>query len=128
MFKKMKLFNALIALNIVISNVHGYVEELFSDDVEVVQKAINSGANIEERNNFGDTPLLRAVWHNKIGIVKILIAAGANELAANAFGRTALQEAITEGHKNMIILLMNSKKKTPVLQRKTDSITDSSLL
>lgn len=129
MFKKIKLLNALIALNIVISNVHSYVEELFSDDVEVVQKAINSGANIEERNNFGDTPLLRAVWHNNIDIVRILIAAGADTLATNALGRTALVEAIQEGRKNMIILLMNSKKKkTPVLQKNPDSIAEQSKL
>jgi ankyrin repeat protein len=81
----------------------GITREDELDTVEVLGRLIASGANLELRQHYGWTPLLRAVVEGSALEVKTLLAAGANPnvslpadtLPAFNAGRTALMAALT---------------------------------
>jgi len=43
-----------------------------------VSKAIKKGANVNEKDKDGVTPLMKAKWNNDVKVIKTLIQAGAN--------------------------------------------------
>ena len=47
-------------------------------DMKAVQELVLSGANIEEKNDIGQTPLHFAVTEYQISIIEFLIQQGAN--------------------------------------------------
>ena len=64
---------------------HGNLQEL--------QQLISEGANVNEKNNYGNTPLHYACIHNHLEIVKELIIHNANVNEKNNNGYTALHKA-----------------------------------
>jgi ankyrin len=54
-----------------------------------------AGANIEAKDNDGDTPLHDASWNGHLPVVKALLAVGANILASNNNGRLPVHEAVS---------------------------------
>lgn len=63
----------------------------------VVERLVEKGASLDERNNAGQTALLMAAAGAKNGVVKALLEAGANVSLADDGGRTALMEAAATG-------------------------------
>jgi hypothetical protein len=62
--------------------------------VEKVASAIERGANVNAKGEFGDTPLIVASWRGKLDIVKLLLERGADVHATNDIGETALFWAV----------------------------------
>lgn len=72
---------------------------------ELVRLLIAYGANLEARNRFGETPLIRAVSSNNIAIAKILLQYGARPNVHEPDGETPLDIAKQSGNAQMIQLL-----------------------
>lgn len=60
---------------------------------EVLNMLLERGADINARNNIGETPLTRAVWRGRDELVASLLRAGANMDAQNPRGESALHHA-----------------------------------
>ncbi len=83
--------------------------ELFEmvESGRVVQSSnlLHKGANIEIRNQDGDTPLICAVKFNRPAIVKMLLEYGANPELKNKEGQIAMDLAKKEENKEIIAIL-----------------------
>lgn len=77
--------------------------------VAVLQLLIDRGANIESRDNYGDTALHWAARSGRERSVKLLIENGAAIEATNSDGDTALILAIINGHGNLVKLLLDKE-------------------
>ena len=77
-------------------------------DVEVVQSRINQGANIDETDNRGCSPLIVAAKWGYLEIVKLLLDNGAdvNAWAWDTMEQTALMEASDQGHVELVKFLL----------------------
>jgi ankyrin repeat protein len=78
------------------------------NSVEMVEKLIKLGANVDELNGFGDTALINASEKGYIKIVKILINKNANVNFQNIWGSNALTWASIGGHVKIVIELINA--------------------
>merc|ERR1719217_1085891 len=61
-----------------------------TDDLVIVHDLIRAGAAIDQRDEFGSTPLHRAAWQGDISIVQTLLAFGAKADAQRKDGKTPL--------------------------------------
>ena len=65
---------------------------------DVVAFLLANGAHVDSRAQFERTPLLEAVKHNRVNVIRVLVGAGADLEARGGDvweeGRTALQEAM----------------------------------
>jgi ankyrin repeat protein len=71
---------------------------------EVAELLIEKGADVNAKNNYGETPLAYAL--NNKEIADLLIAKGADVNAKGDFGGTPLHEAAGSGHKETAKLLI----------------------
>lgn len=69
-------------------------------DVVKIKELIESGADVEARDEFGRTCLVIACSHGNLEIVKLLVAHGANVNNAATDGTTPLLAATTSGSMN----------------------------
>ena len=60
---------------------------------EVYELLLSQGANIDEKNNSGSTPLHQAVWYQSLDLVKILVSLKADINAKDSSSRTPLDIA-----------------------------------
>lgn len=74
-------------------------------DSVAVQKLLRDGADLNARNEIGDTPLMSAALQADAELLEILLRAGADVNAANPEGVTALLRAATSEEK--VRLLVN---------------------
>ena len=72
------------------------------DDSKRVQELISKGANIEEKDEYGDTPLIDAAFTGKKESLRVLIDNKANIEARGAFDSTALLRAAERGHSECV--------------------------
>lgn len=77
-----------------------------SGDTAAAVRLLGQGADVDARNNQGDTPLLLAAKSGKLDIAVLLIGKGANLEAKNNQGNTALIAACTAGHADVAQLLV----------------------
>jgi ankyrin repeat protein len=74
---------------------------------EIVEMLLEAGANIEHRNDQGETALISAAQEGHKEIVQMLLDAGANVNQENADGETALDLAVRlRQNKDLINLLL----------------------
>lgn len=80
------------------------------NDVELIEELIDSGADINFKNNFGDTALITALRcvNNKLEIIQELIAAGADANISNNEGSTALILSVPFEKKEIITGLIRA--------------------
>ena len=84
---------------------------LFDDAVragnpEIVRLLINAGADVDASNDFGSTPLLRAVEVVNLEIVELLLNAGADVDASDDFKSAPLLYAANHGHTDIVAMLL----------------------
>jgi hypothetical protein len=77
-----------------------------SGDTAAAARLLGQGAEVDTKNNQGDTPLMLATKSGKIDTAKLLIEKGANLEAKNNVGETALIAACTAGHADIAQLLV----------------------
>lgn len=72
--------------------------------LEVVRYLLDQNADVNAREQFGNTPLTEAVYHNHLGVTKELVFRGA-DLNAMGEGGTALDIALDRGFQAIADLL-----------------------
>ena len=76
-------------------------------NLALVQELINAGADVNQADPIGDTPLMNASENGLIEIAKVLIAAGADINKRDVYGFTALIYASKYGHLSTVQLLVS---------------------
>ena len=97
--------------NINIKDKHGRTPLMFAVvrsicSPEVYELLLSKGANIDEKNNYGSTPLHQAVGDQSLDLVKFLVLKKADINAQDSSSRTPLDIAkkhIEDGHKGVFI-------------------------
>ena len=67
-----------------------------------VKDVIASGANVNVKDEHGNTPLLEAARNGHDDVVRALLAAGADAKAKNEDGKTALMLALQNSHEDAV--------------------------
>ncbi|MBX3731834.1 MAG: ankyrin repeat domain-containing protein [Verrucomicrobiae bacterium] len=73
-------------------------------DSRAVRKLLKAGADLQSRDEAGDTPLMAAALHADTGLLERLLRAGAKVNATNQAGATALMRAATFRDKARLLL------------------------
>ncbi|RFU27471.1 hypothetical protein B7463_g8880, partial [Scytalidium lignicola] len=77
----------------------------FAGNAEVVRMLLDNGANINVRDEHGQTPLHRAAYQGHTAIVELLLSKGADINEADQQGRTALRWVANYGYEKLLGLL-----------------------
>ena len=75
-------------------------------DVEGLKQFLDQGADLEQRDETGETLLISAALAGQFGVIEMLIAKGADIHARNDGGLTALHAAAYAGHPDVAALLI----------------------
>jgi len=75
-------------------------------DIDQVQLLLSKGANVNEKNRMGWTPLHTAIQNRRLALIEPLIAKGADINATNNRGQTPLMAAVYIGQKDAVELLI----------------------
>jgi hypothetical protein len=75
-------------------------------DIDQVQLLLSKGANVNEKNRMGWTPLHTAIQNRRQALIEPLIAKGADINATNNRGQTPLLAAVNIGQKDTVELLI----------------------
>lgn len=123
-----------ISLSIALTPIHVSAEELGSSldghhfvlaarfgHKNVVVNLLNGGADIELKDELGNSALMVAAAENKQAILKLLIARGANVNAQSDNGTTALMNASMYGNLEVVNLLLEAEGKVDL--KKVDGET-----
>jgi len=106
---KLTIAGALLsAATIVIAMpVNLWTQAIRSEDVSALRQLITSGANLEERDAKGRTPLTIAAAQGHTQISTVLLDAGANVNAVNTRGGTPLMYAVVSGNPETARVLLS---------------------
>jgi len=74
-------------------------------DLELVQQLLEAGADVNNTDSWGHTPLISACWAGHKDIVQVLLERGADVKATTPRGWTALRFATTLGHPELVEFL-----------------------
>ena len=67
-------------------------------DVESARRLLQSGADIDSRDRYGQTALMQAAHHGHEALVELLIENGADLNVTAKYGLSALMLAVVAGH------------------------------
>ncbi|MGB6064639.1 MAG: ankyrin repeat domain-containing protein [Desulfomonilaceae bacterium] len=81
------------------------MEAICRNDLNQVQKVLDLGANVNSRDDRGETALMVACFEGHAEIVGLLLKRGADVNAKTKYGYTALQAASANGHTEIVDLL-----------------------
>ncbi len=81
-------------------------ELIRNNDTDSLKAAIAGGQSSDQRNEFGDTPLILAAGRGADDIIEILLEANANVGCTNDFGFGALNTALWYGHLSIAKMLV----------------------
>lgn len=76
-------------------------------DLTAVKKFVAEGANVNDADGLGRTPVIEAAWGGHADVVKYLVEKGANINAADNSGYTALMRAAEGGHLPVLTYLIH---------------------
>ncbi|KAL7956687.1 ankyrin repeat-containing domain protein [Trichoderma compactum] len=76
---------------------------------DMVKLLLDQGANIEAKDDDGDTPLISAIriGNGNAGVVKLLLDRGADVEVEDEYGNTPLQFAKRQGYEDVVKLLLD---------------------
>src|SRR3989344_1286293 len=94
-------------LNIYVDTMNPLLESCAYKKIDEVKAAIQSGANINQTDMYGCTPLLFVCNNGCLPIIKLLLANKANVIITNIYGNTALTIAARMGYKDIKNILRN---------------------
>jgi ankyrin repeat protein len=77
------------------------------DYLPELKMVIEAGADVNIKNEKGETALMHAAWRGSTNAAKILIDAGANINACSDEGQTALIYASGYGHSAIVQMLID---------------------
>jgi ankyrin len=80
---------------------------LFGADENVIDSLLDTGIDINTRNQTGVTALYNAVWHSE-ELAEFFLQRGANPLIISIFGDTALHPAAFFGYQDLVGKLLES--------------------
>ena len=86
-------------------------------DVDAVNAALAAGADVNERNNGGQTALILAVIFNHIDLVHLLVKAGANPRLRDNLGLDAVEWAQRRGLSDIVDLFTNRVVEEPRIRK-----------
>jgi ankyrin repeat protein len=75
-------------------------------NIKAVIRHLANGVDVDVKNDFGFTPLLKAAQFGRREVAELLIAKGADVSVKDKFGRTPLHCAVDEGHTEIVELLI----------------------
>jgi ankyrin repeat protein len=75
-------------------------------DIARVQKLVSRGANINETDSAGQTPLMHAISKKQTKTAIALVNMGANINLRDKNGNTALSHAISDGNRELVVFLL----------------------
>jgi ankyrin repeat protein len=75
-------------------------------ELEEAKDLLQSGADIDEKGNFGNTALMVAAECNLMPMVELLLGKGADINATNQYGMTALMWAVGNNNVQIVALLV----------------------
>ena len=76
-------------------------------DIDIVRILLDNGANINFKDNYGDTALMWASIEGHTDIVQLLLDMGANLYLQNNHGTTAILLASSNGNTDVVELLLD---------------------
>ncbi|MBQ7544826.1 MAG: ankyrin repeat domain-containing protein [Synergistaceae bacterium] len=82
-----------------------FLELCQSGDAEAVEEALRHGANVNARDDEGETALMRAALNGHADAAEVLLSHGAKADARDDQGKTAFDIAQAKGHKSVAALL-----------------------
>lgn len=85
------------------------IQHAQGDDTRIVDMLVKAGANIENMNGEGQTPLIVAAQNGKTSIVSYLLDAGAHPHTLDNHGKNALHYAVKERHQDTARTLLTGK-------------------
>ena len=87
-----------------LGSLHDAVRE---GDTDLIEKLLENGADIEAKDQYGNTALTTAALYGRQSIVECLLDRGADIEAKDQYGRTALLLAAWQGHKSIVECLLD---------------------
>lgn len=88
---------------------HTFAQEILFGTLTGVEQFIQAGADIEETDEYGFSPLIEATIANNIDVVSLLLEYGADINNADTTGRTALHWAVDNHNLALCELLLANK-------------------
>ena len=81
-------------------------EAAITGNIEAVKKHLAASRDVNAKDKYGSTPLLRTAREGHKEVAEMLIAKGADVNAKNNRGRTPLHRAANKGYKEIVKLLI----------------------
>jgi serine/threonine-protein phosphatase 6 regulatory ankyrin repeat subunit B len=85
-----------------------FLEAVSQANIEIVEILIKAKVDVNTKDNYGRTALMKAVENNQRDLAEILIKAGANINARDNFGWTTLMMAAENGYFEMLEILIKA--------------------
>lgn len=86
-----------------------FANEILFGTLEGVERSVQMGADIEETDEYGFTPLIEAAIANKVDVAALLLEYGADINRADTTGRSALHWAVDNHNIDLCQLLLANK-------------------
>lgn len=102
---KDKAIKVLLKQTMRSNSVYSISEAVIYKRPQILKARIEEGANLNEKDEYGQTPLHLAAIHKRTAMVHLLLKAGADPTLANAEGKTPIQ---CTKHKKIVQLLQKS--------------------
>ena len=86
--------------------IHYLIRAIINNNLDEVKYYVETGADINEPNEFGESPLFAASFKGNLSIVKYLVEHGADINATDSTGTTAVSIADSQKHYDVVKYLV----------------------